>query len=95
MTVFANSVMVRLTLSYTTPNAGFLLASVEGTTVCLEIPLNPPPPRGETVTWRLSPQWGRALRATGGDFKGGGICVLQHSVTLALWGACPSCYICT
>ena len=31
-----------------------LLASVEGTTVCLEIPLQSPPPR-ETVTWRPSP----------------------------------------
>ena len=28
-----------------------LLASGEGTTVCLGIPLPPPPPRGETVTW--------------------------------------------
>ena len=32
-----------------------LLASVEGTTVCLEIPLQSPPPPGETVTWRPSP----------------------------------------
>ena len=31
-----------------------LLASMEGTTVCLEIPLQSPPPR-ETVTWRPSP----------------------------------------
>ena len=31
-----------------------LLASVEGTTVCLEIPLQSPPP-GETITWRPSP----------------------------------------
>ena len=30
-----------------------LLASVEGTTVCLEIPLQSPP--RETVTWRPSP----------------------------------------
>ena len=28
-----------------------LLASVEGTTVCLEIPLQSPPPPRETVTW--------------------------------------------
>ena len=31
-----------------------VLASVEGTTVCLEIPLQSPPP-GETITWRPSP----------------------------------------
>ena len=32
-----------------------LLASVEGTTVCLEILLQPPPPPRETVTWQPSP----------------------------------------
>ena len=32
-----------------------LLAAVEGTTVCLEIPLQSPPPPRETVTWRPSP----------------------------------------
>ena len=32
-----------------------LLASLEGTTVCLEIPLQSPPPPRETVTWRPSP----------------------------------------
>ena len=32
-----------------------VLASVEGTTVCLEIPLQSPPPPRETVTWQPSP----------------------------------------
>ena len=31
-----------------------LLASVEGITICLEVPLQSPAPR-ETVTWRPSP----------------------------------------
>ena len=51
-----------------------LLALVEGTTVCLEIPLQspPPPPPRETVTWRPSPPPpGRPSRANPGVCKGG------------------------
>ena len=48
-------------------------ASVEGTTVCLEIPLQSPPPPLETVTWRPSPPPppGRPSRANPGVCKGG------------------------
>ena len=52
-----------------------LLASIEGTPVCLEIPLQPPPPPGgDHHLATVSPPGGgggRRLRATGGDFKGG------------------------
>ena len=50
-----------------------LLASVEGTTVCLEIPLqSPPPPGGPSLGDRLPPPPGRPSRATPGLCKGGG-----------------------
>ena len=47
-----------------------LLASVEGTTIRLEIPLQSPPPRG------------RPSRATGGDFTagGGGLLCPKHTI---------------
>ena len=48
-----------------------LLASVEGTTVCLEIPLQPPPPRRPSLGDRLPPPPGRPSRANVGDCKGG------------------------
>ena len=51
-----------------------LLASVEGTTVCLEIPLQcpPPPPGTPSLGDRLPPPPGRPSRATPGLCKGGG-----------------------
>ena len=50
-----------------------LLASVEGTTVCLEIPLQSPPPPGRpSLGDRLPPPPGRPSRATPGLCKGGG-----------------------
>ena len=50
-----------------------LLASVEGTTVCLEIPLQcPPPPGTPSLGDRLPPAPGRPSRATPGLCKGGG-----------------------
>ena len=50
-----------------------VLASVEGTTVCLEIPLQPPPP-WETVTWRPFPPPPHPgdRRALTREFAGGG-----------------------
>ena len=53
-----------------------LLASVEGTTVCVEIPLqSPPPPGGETVTWRPSspspPPPTETVAHCGGRLQGG------------------------
>ena len=49
-----------------------LLASVEGTTVCLEIPLQSPPPPGRpSLGDRLPPPPGRPSRATPGVCKGG------------------------
>ena len=55
-----------------------LPASVEGTTVCLEIPLQPPPPPGDRHLATISPPPpGRPSRANPGVCKGGGgyICV--------------------
>ena len=50
-----------------------LLPSVEGTTVCLEIPLQSPPPPGRpSLGDRLPPPPGRPSRATPGLCKGGG-----------------------
>ena len=52
-----------------------LLASVEGTAVCLEIPLQSPPPQGgdhHLATVTPPPLRGRPSRAMGGDFKGEG-----------------------
>ena len=51
-----------------------LLASVEGTTVCLEIPLQcpPPPPGTPSLGDRPPPPPGRPPRATPGLCKGGG-----------------------
>ena len=45
---------------------------MQGTTVCLEIPLQSPP-RGETVTWRTPPPpGGETVACYGGRFQGGG-----------------------
>ena len=48
----------------------------------LEIPLQSPPPRGQTVTWRPCPSPGgeTVTRCGGGDFKGGGqgMCHVQR-----------------
>ena len=50
-----------------------LLASVEGTTVCFEIPLqSPPPPRRSSLGDRLPPPAGRPSRANPGVCKGAG-----------------------
>ena len=50
-----------------------LLASVEGTTLCLEIPLQSPSPRGRpSLGDRLPPPPGRPSHATQGVCKGGG-----------------------
>ena len=57
-----------------------LFASVEGTTVCLEIPLQspPPPPGRPSLGDRLPPPPpGRPSRANPGVCKGGGGCVVQ------------------
>ena len=56
-----------------------LLASVEGTTVCLEIPPPPPPGGRPPLGNRLPPS-----RAMGGDFKGG------EGTRLTDPGWCPS-----
>ena len=49
----------------------YLLASVEGTTICLEIPLNPPPPPGDHYLATPPPPHTRLSRAMGGHSKGG------------------------
>ena len=54
------------------PNAIVLLASVEGTTFCFEIPLQSPPPPGRpSLGDRLPPPPGRPPRANLGVCKGG------------------------
>ena len=60
-----------------------LLASVEGTTVCLQISLQSTPPPRETVTWRPSPPPppGRPSRANPGVCKGGGGWCVHASVS--------------
>ena len=57
------------------PHVFSLLALVEGTTVCLEIPLQspppPPPPGRPSLGDRLPPPPGRPSRANPGVCKGG------------------------
>ena len=68
-----------------------LLASVEGTTVCLEIPLQSPPPPRETVTRRPSPPTPHPgdRRALIWEFaRGGGL------VVTAQGGACATGVMC-
>ena len=56
-----------------------LLASVEDTTVCREIPLQSPPPPGETVTWRPSPPHPGDRRALPWEFaRGAGGSLIQR-----------------
>ena len=49
-----------------------LLASVEGTTVCLEIPLQPPPPPGDRHLATVSPPHPGDRRALTREFARGG-----------------------
>ena len=73
---------------FATLNAGCLLASVAGTTVCLEIPLqSPSPPGGDhhLATAPPPPPEGETVARYGGRFKGGGA-GYQHGIKG--WGGC-------